>query len=69
VYLRIDEEGVGTMATIATPVTTRHRLTAADFHRMADVGIFQEDDRVELIEGEIIDMAPIAASMRERSWP
>ena len=49
------------MATIATPVTTRHRLTVADFHRMADVGIFQEDDRVELIEGEIIDMAPIGS--------
>ena len=57
----IDEEGIGTMATIATPVTTRHRLTVADFHRMADVGIFQEDDRVELIEGEIIDMAPIGS--------
>ncbi|MGH8514643.1 MAG: hypothetical protein ACREV8_12020 [Gammaproteobacteria bacterium] len=49
------------MATIATPVTTRHRLTVADFHRMADVGIFQEDDRVELIEGEIIDRAPIGS--------
>jgi Uma2 family endonuclease len=49
------------MATIATPVTTRHRLTVTDFHRMADVGIFQEDDRVELIDGEIIDMAPIGS--------
>jgi Uma2 family endonuclease len=49
------------MATIAIPVTTRHRLTVADFHRMADVGIFQEDDRVDLIDGEIIDRAPIGS--------
>jgi hypothetical protein len=65
----IDEEGIGTMATIATPVTTRHRLTVADFHRMAEVGIFQEDDRVELIDGEIIDRAPIGSGHAERSWP
>jgi Uma2 family endonuclease len=61
VYARIDEERVCTMATIATPVTTRHRLTVADFHRIAEAGIFQEDDRVELIDGEIIDMAPIGS--------
>lgn len=37
----------------------RHRLTVRDFERMAEVGIFGEDDRVELIQGEILDMAPI----------
>ena len=37
----------------------RHRLTVHDYHRMADAGIFGEDDRIELIDGDLIDMAPI----------
>jgi len=36
-------------------------FTVTDYHRMADAGIFSEDDRVELIEGEIIDMTPIGS--------
>ena len=58
------------MATIATPATTRHRLAVADFHRMADVEIFQEDDRVELIgRGDAWIWRRSVAGMRERSWP
>jgi Uma2 family endonuclease len=37
----------------------RRRFTAEEYHRLAEVGILHEDDRVELIEGEIIIMAPI----------
>ena len=37
----------------------RHRLTVHDYHRMADAGIFGEDDRIELVAGDLIDMAPI----------
>jgi len=37
----------------------RHRITVDEYHRMAEVGLFAPDARVELIEGEIIDMAPI----------
>ena len=40
-------------------VLTRHRLNVDDYHRMAETGILGEDDRVELIDGELIDMAPI----------
>ncbi len=38
---------------------TRHRLNVDDYHRMAEAGILGEDDRVELIDGDLIDMAPI----------
>jgi Uma2 family endonuclease len=40
----------------------RHRLTVADFHKMGESGILGESARVELIEGELIDMAPIGSS-------
>ena len=40
----------------------RYRLTAAEFHRMAEAGILREDDRIELIEGDLIDMAPIGSN-------
>ncbi len=42
----------------ATTEPRPHRLTREDFHRMGEAGIFAPDARVELIEGEIIDMPP-----------
>lgn len=39
----------------------RHRLTVQEYYRMAEVGLLAPDARVELIEGEIIDMAPIGS--------
>lgn len=37
----------------------RRLLTVHEYHRMGEVGILHEDDRVELIEGELIEMAAI----------
>ena len=36
---------------------TRRRLTVEEYHRMGEVGILRADERVELIEGEIVVMA------------
>ena len=38
----------------------RHRFTVHDYHRMGEAGIF-DGQRVELIEGEIVDMSPIGS--------
>ena len=31
-----------------------HRLTVEDFHRMIDAGVFRKDERVELIDGYLV---------------
>ena len=45
----------------AGELLVRHKLTVADIYRMQDAGILHEDDRVELIGGELLDMAPIGS--------
>ncbi len=37
----------------------RRRFTVAEYYQMAQAGILGEDDRVELIEGEVVEMPPI----------
>ncbi len=49
---------------MVTQVQTQHevkpyKFTVAQYHKMGEANILHEDSRVELIEGEILKMAPI----------
>jgi len=39
----------------------RRALTVEAYHRMGEVGILAPDERVELIQGEVVEMAPIGS--------
>lgn len=47
------------MSTAMESWVPRHRITVDEYYRMAEVGLLAPDARVELIEGEIIDMVSI----------
>ena len=38
---------------------TRHRFTLDDWHHMIETGVLRKDQRLELLDGEIYEMAPI----------
>lgn len=42
-----------------TVAMVRRQFTVAEYHEMAAAGILSEDDRVELLHGEIVQMSPI----------
>jgi Uma2 family endonuclease len=39
----------------------RYKFSIEDYHRMGETGVLPPDSRVELIEGEVIQMAPIGS--------
>jgi Uma2 family endonuclease len=43
------------MLSAATPF---HRLSVEDVYRMVDAGVLREEDRVELIDGVLVDVSP-----------
>ena len=42
-------------------VVTTRKFTVDEYHTMIQSGILHEDDRVELLEGEIVEMSPISS--------
>ena len=49
------------MSAITDSWIRRHRISVAEYYRMAEVGLLAQDAQVELIDGEVIDMAPIGS--------
>lgn len=45
-------------ALAALAAEPRRTITVFDYHRMIEAGILHEDDRVELLEGVIVEMSP-----------
>jgi len=43
---------------VAIQVTPR-RFSAVEYHQMIEAGVFGQDERLELIDGEIVQMSPI----------
>jgi Uma2 family endonuclease len=48
---------------MATGIAAR-RFSVQEFHRLAEAGILTEDDRVELLDGQIMVIAPIGENHR-----
>lgn len=61
------------MAVLIEPPVRRRLFTVEEYHKLTEVGILHEDDHVELIEGELIQMAAtgsrhIACVFRTNRW-
>ena len=46
---------------MATAPVTTYRFSVDEYHKMAEAGILHEDDRIELIEGKIVEMTPVGS--------
>lgn len=56
-FVRLEVAMEEEMSACAPPV--RRRFTVEEFQRMGESGVFAPDERVELIDGEIIEMTPV----------
>jgi Uma2 family endonuclease len=43
--------------TLGSPIAQRKRFTVQEYHRLGELGFLSEDDHIELIRGELIQMA------------
>ena len=46
---------------LADVLPLRHKIDIDEYDRMAEAGVFRAETRIELIDGELLDMAPIGA--------
>ncbi|HJR07043.1 MAG TPA: Uma2 family endonuclease [Pyrinomonadaceae bacterium] len=46
---------------MSLPEISKYYFSVAEFERMGEAGVFTKDARLELIEGEIIEMSPIGS--------
>lgn len=46
---------------------TLHRLSVGDYYRLFETGILTDEDRVELLDGLVIEMSP-ESPMHQRAW-
>jgi len=49
------------VASAVAVAPARHRFTAKDYHRMVAACILSEEARVELIDGEVVEMSPVGS--------
>ncbi len=54
------------IAGVAAAPISRHRFNVDEYYDMARAGVFSQDDRVELLEGEVVDMTPIGPGHAKR---
>ena len=52
-------KGMTSGASPSASAPTRRRFTVAEYYAMADIGILEENDRIELLDGDLIVKAPI----------
>jgi Uma2 family endonuclease len=50
-----------TAEAVEVPEARRHRFSVEDYQRMVEAGVFGEDQRLELVQGEVLEMAPIGS--------
>ncbi len=55
----MDREDLSLLSRYST--APRRLFTVDEYHRMGEAGILTDDDRVELIEGELVAMAPFGS--------
>lgn len=51
-----------TILGLVSVLPERHLVTVDEFDRMVDAGVFAPEGRLELIDGEMVDMSPIGSA-------